>query len=125
LADWYVRSNHYNGVIPLLSLPLGPLLALLLLKWRDKNAVFLFLMACIPQRTIMDTVALFLIPQTARQLALVCLLSWVPAIMFLLDPADGHPGAAMPYLLAFIYLPLMMTVLNPMQLTKSASMSET
>ena len=112
LLDWYERSSHYNGVIPLLTLPLGPLLLLLLLKWRDKNALFLFLMACIPQRTIMDTFALYLLPQTTRSLVLLCLLSWIPATMFILNPVDAHPEIAMPYLLLFIYLPLLVIILT-------------
>jgi hypothetical protein len=112
LFDWYGRSNQYNGVSPLLILPLGPLLFFTLLKWRDKNALFLFLMACVPQRTIMDTVALFLVPQTTRRLALLCILSWVPATMFILNPVDAHPEIAMPYLQLFIYLPLLVMIMH-------------
>lgn len=119
LFDWYERSNNYNGVIPLLIFPLGPIFLLLLRKWQNKKALFLFLMACTPQRTLMDSVALFLIPQTTRSLAILCLLSWIPSTMFILNPTDGFPQESMPYVLLFIYLPLLLMVLETSSSEKS------
>ena len=107
LLAWYGRSSHYDGAIPLLTLPFGPLLLLLLLKWKDRDALFLFLMACVPQRTLMDVVPLFLLPKTTRSLAVVCLLSWVPAPVFILNPAAIFPKGVMPLTVGFIYLPML------------------
>jgi hypothetical protein len=107
LLFWYGRSHYYDGAIPLLTLPLGPLLLLLLLKWRNRDALYLLLMGCMPQRTLMDVVSLFLLPKTTLSLIIACLLSWIPATLFILNPAAIIPKDVMPLTLIFIYLPIL------------------
>jgi hypothetical protein len=110
---WYGRSHYYDGVIPLLTLPLGPLLLILLLRWRNRDALYLLLLGCMPQRTLMDVLSLFLLPKTTLNLAITCLLSWIPATIFILSPAAIVPKDLLPLTLIFIYLPMLVLQFLP------------
>jgi hypothetical protein len=72
---WVHQLGNYQHFIPLLVLP-GPLLALALLRYRERDAWLLFLMACMPQRWFFDTLVLWLIPKTRREILVTALLSW-------------------------------------------------
>jgi hypothetical protein len=72
---WIAHFGEYQRFIPLLVLP-GPLLLLALLRYRDKDAIFLLLAAAMPQRWFYDTLILWLIPQTRRQILWTVLISW-------------------------------------------------
>lgn len=72
---WLSQLGKYQHFFPLLVLP-GPILALALLRYRERDAWLLFLMACMPQRWFFDTLALWLIPKTRRELLGTAALSW-------------------------------------------------
>jgi hypothetical protein len=110
---WWQRSNHYDGVIPLLVFPLGTLVALVLLNWRERAAWVLFLFACMPQRIIYDLVPLFLLPRTVLQMGILCALSWIPAIAVFIGDG-GFPEIQVTYTLAFVYFPLLIMILVPL-----------
>jgi hypothetical protein len=112
--SWWGRSSLYDGVIPLLALPLGPLMALALLRWRERDAWFLFLYACVPQRFIYDLTPLFLLPGTLRRMLLLCILSWFPTIAWM-TRLSLWPETDVHLALIFTYLPLLGMVLlrNP------------
>ena len=76
---WIHQVGGYQHFIPFLILP-GPLLALALWRFRDRDAWLLFLMACMPQRWFFDTLALWLIPKARRQILITAALSWGPGI---------------------------------------------
>lgn len=108
LRGWFLSVRSYDGVIPLLVLPLGPLLLLGLLKRKDKDVLFLFLMACVPQRSLYDLTPLFLLPKSFRQMLIACYLSWVAVVPLLLSKSVwATPTNQVLLSLVFIYFPLL------------------
>lgn len=76
---WIAHFYKYERFIPLLVLP-GPLLALALLRYRERDARLLFLMAVVPQRWLYDPLVLWLIPKSRRELVYTVGLSWLAGI---------------------------------------------
>jgi len=72
---WLGQLGNYQHFFPLSILP-GPLLFLAWLRWRDRDAIFLFLSACMPQRWFFDCFVLWLIPKSRREILVVTLCSW-------------------------------------------------
>lgn len=92
---------------PILMLPLGPALALALLRWRSPRARLLLLLALVPQRTFYDCFLLWLIPETRRETLVLVVLSWVCYYAWYLAPGIG--GAQ--WVLWLLYLPSLAMVL--------------
>lgn len=76
---WLHQLGGYARFIPLFVLP-GPLLALALLRFRDREAWLLFTAACMPQRWFYDPFFLWLIPKTRKQIIYTAAISWIPGI---------------------------------------------
>jgi hypothetical protein len=76
---WIRHLGNYQHFIPLLVLP-GPSLVLALWRYRERDAWLLFLMACMPQRWFFDTLVLWLIPKTRREILCTASLSWAAGI---------------------------------------------
>jgi hypothetical protein len=72
---WMGHFHNYARFIPLLVLP-GPLLLLALWRYRDRDAIFLLLMALMPQRWFYDMLVLWLIPKSRREIVYTAFLSW-------------------------------------------------
>ena len=65
---WLGQISAYQGMIPpFLILPLGPLTLLALLRYRDRKAWLLLLMAAMPQRALYDQLALLLVAGNRRE----------------------------------------------------------
>jgi hypothetical protein len=76
---WLANGGGYPHFFPLLVLP-GPMLALSLLRYRDRDAWFLLCAACVPQRWFYDQFLLWLIPKTRREIVYTAGLSWAAGI---------------------------------------------
>jgi hypothetical protein len=74
--DWIPQLYGYQHFVPLLVVP-GPLLALALWRWRDRDALLLFLACVLPQRWFYDSFLLWLIPRTRRSILATAACSWV------------------------------------------------
>lgn len=72
---WMAQTSHYEHFVPLAILP-GPLLLLALWRYRDRDAIFLLLAACMPQRWFFDSFILWLIPKSRREIVWTVFLSW-------------------------------------------------
>ena len=72
---WWRQTGNYQHFFPLLVLP-GPLLALALLRYRDRDSQLLFLSALMPQRWFFDSFTLWLIPQSRREIVWTVFFSW-------------------------------------------------
>jgi len=72
---WLRQAGNYQHFIPILVLP-GALLVLALLRYRDRDACFLLLSACMPQRWFFDSFTLWLIPQSRREIIWTVFFSW-------------------------------------------------
>lgn len=102
---WLGMLGNFQQLIPITTLPFGPLLIATLLAWRNERARALILMACLPIRSIYDLCALWLLPQTFRQMLVLTLCGWLP--MFTITGAGPGHSSVVP----LVYLPAMLIVL--------------
>jgi len=111
---WLGKIGTYKGAPPLFSLPLGPILLLALLKYRDRRACLLILMALMPQRVIYDQLALLLIASSALELSLLVLCSWL-ALPVLLSSGDWvhMPINWQFWIVLTLYIPALIVLLLP------------
>ncbi len=113
LPNWPLRWLLHQGapeqyIPPLFRLPLGPLLLVALLCWREERARFLLLFSAMPQRLFYDVFVLWLLPQSCRQLLSLVGLSWLLQIAFFF-----YPQLAEHWVLLLVYLPTLGFVLWP------------
>ena len=106
---WFGQMGHYEHFIPLLALP-GPLLVLALVGYRDKDAWLLFLAALMPQRWFFDTLTLWIIPKSRRELIWTASFSWGAGIWrwYHVPKSFAEVGT---WTVVFIYLPMLGLVL--------------
>ncbi len=120
LADWlYVMrtnlENHYRS--PVAGGPgiliFGPVLLLILLRWRRPEARLIAVLACVPQvPTFYDQLLVLVLVARSRIESLsLAILSMVAASYLLLLPAPTHDQTAAGVLLT-VYLPSMAIVLG-------------
>lgn len=107
---WMANAAHYERFIPLLVFP-GFLLILALLRYRDHDALFLVLMAIMPQRWFYDTFSLWLIPRTRRAIVWTVFFSWVPGIWRWYHRPHTYMEVGR-WTVCFIYLPMLAVVLG-------------
>jgi hypothetical protein len=108
---WLAQIRHYDHFIPLLVLP-GPLLAAALLRYRDRDALFLTMMALMPQRWFYDTLVLWLIPKSRKQILVTVGLSWGAGIWRWYHVVHSWTEVGR-WTVIFIYLPMLGVVLKP------------
>ncbi len=106
---WLGQLKNYEFFIPLLVLP-GPLLALALWRYRDKDAWFLALSAIMPQRWFFDPFILWLIPKSRREILFTAALSWGAGIWrwYHIPHSFAEVGR---FTVLFIYLPMLAVIL--------------
>ena len=109
---WWLSSlGPYNGFIPMLTWA-GPLLALALLRWHEKQSWFFLTLCLCPQhRFFYDQLLLWVLPQTRIRILVLTLCSWLG--YFLISLSHQNLWPAEPYLLLFLYLPTLWMVLFP------------
>lgn len=106
---WLAQVGTYTGFVPLLT-PLGPFLALALLRVREPRARLLLLMALVPQQTYFyDQLLLWAVPQTPRQLLLLNISAWAGLVVA--QALLGSLYGAAPFVLLGVYLPALLLVL--------------
>src|SRR5207237_4022410 len=76
---WVGQLGYYEHFIPLLVLP-GPLLALALWRYRDRDAIFLLLAAIMPEGWFFDAFILWLLPKSRCEILAPAFLSYVSCI---------------------------------------------
>jgi hypothetical protein len=106
---WFHQFGNYEHFIPLLVLP-GPLLALALWRYRDPDAIFLVITALMPQRWFFDTLILWLIPKTRREILFTVFLSLGAGIWrwYRIPQSFAEVGR---WTVVFIYLPMLGVIL--------------
>ena len=109
-ALWTAQTSRYEHFIPLLVLP-GPLLLLALWRYRDRDAIFLILTACMPQRWFFDSFILWLIPKSRREIVWTVFLSWGAGLWrwYHVPHSFAEVGR---WTVFFIYLPMLVVVLG-------------
>ncbi|HTW56688.1 MAG TPA: hypothetical protein VMD99_01015 [Terriglobales bacterium] len=106
---WLRQSVNYQHFIPLLLLP-GPLLLLALLRFRQRDALFLLLAAAMPQRWFFDTFILWLIPQSRREIVWTVFFSWGAGIWRWYHMPHSYTQVGR-WTVLFIYLPMLAVIL--------------
>jgi hypothetical protein len=79
LMEWIPQARGYRYFVPFLVIP-GPLLALALWRWRDRDARLLLVACILPQRWFYDSFVLWLIPKTRRAIMATVACSWIAGI---------------------------------------------
>lgn len=77
---WLSQLGQFQRFFPVTMIPVGPLLLLALLRWRDKDAQLLLLASLLPQRHFYDSFVLWLIPKNWKEslpTALVSFGAWI------------------------------------------------
>ena len=106
---WLGQLGYYQHFIPLLVLP-GPLLLLALWRYRDRDSLFLVLTALMPQRWFFDSLILWLIPKSRREMVWTVFFSWGAGIWrwYHMPHSFAEVGR---WTVIFIYLPMLAVVL--------------
>lgn len=114
-SEWIKTLHNYIGYPPLFILPLGPLLLLALIRFRDKRAWLLVLLAAMPQRMVYDQLGVFLVAEDKKQLIFLILCSWIsfPALLYF-HGWDNMPWGWKNWILLESYLPALLIVLLPL-----------
>ena len=102
---WIRQLQNYQHFVPLLVLP-GPMLALALIRYRQREAWVLFLSALMPQRWFFDSFILWLIPKSRRELLWTAFFSWGAGIWrwYHIPNSFSQVGR---WAVVFIYLPML------------------
>jgi hypothetical protein len=107
---WISNISHYDRFIPLLVFP-GPLLALALLRYRDRDAHLFLLMAIMPQRWFYDAFILWLIPKTRRQIIWTVFFSWFVGIWRWYHMPHSFTQVGR-WTVLFLYFPVLWTIIS-------------
>lgn len=113
---WLGQISTYQGIIPpLLVLPLGPLMLLALLRYRDRKAWLLLSMSAMPQRVLYDQMALLLVASDLREILILILCSWISLpVLIIFGGWINLPDGWQLLLLLTLYLPALGILLAPM-----------
>jgi hypothetical protein len=105
---WMAQLKNYEHFVPLLIFP-GPLLLLALFRYRDRDAIFLLLTACMPQRWFFDGFILWLIPKSRREILATVFFSWGAGIWrwYYVPHSFNEVGR---WAVIFLYLPMLAVV---------------
>jgi hypothetical protein len=111
---WLGQISGYQGILPpLFVLPLGPALLLVLLRWGDRRAWLVALMALMPQRVVYDQLPLMLVASTWRELVFLVAASWLtlPALLYF-GGWKSLAGGWQVWIIATLYIPALVVVLR-------------
>jgi hypothetical protein len=106
---WLGQAGNYQHFFAILVLP-GPLIALALLRWRDRDAWLLFLTSLMPQRWFFDAFTLWLIPKTRREILVTVSFSWLSGIWRYYHAPTSYTQVGR-WIVLSIYLPMLAIVL--------------
>jgi hypothetical protein len=106
---WLRQTGNYQHFIPLLVLP-GTLLLLALIRFRDRDAIFLLLSSLMPQRWFFDSLILWLIPRSRREILWTVFFSWGAGIWrwYHIPQSFTEVGR---WTVIFFYLPMLAVIL--------------
>jgi hypothetical protein len=106
---WLSEIGKYQHFFAILILP-GPLLLLALFRYRDRDAILLLLNSCMPQRWFFDTFALWLIPQSRREILITVFFSWCAGVWRWYHPPQSITEVGR-WIVIFTYLPMLAILL--------------
>jgi hypothetical protein len=107
--EWISQLGGYQHFFPILVFP-GILLALALLRYRDRDGLLLLLFCIVPQRWFYDAFPLWLIPKTRRSILATVVCSWGVGMWRLYHMPRSFHEVGFWSVLGF-YLPMLAVVL--------------
>ena len=117
--EWLRAVRDSPHIIAPIQRPFGWVLLLAALRWRRPESRMLLALAIIPQNLLLhETVALALVPASAREMAVYVAGTWVALLYTMWLPMPVAPDieplirALWPVLLAGVYLPALFLVLR-------------
>ncbi len=113
--DWLgnLHMQNYFGFPPLFVLPLGPLILLALIRYHDKRAWLLVLLAAMPQRMVYDQLGVLLVAGNRKEQIFLILCSWISLpLLFYYHGWKNMPWSWQTYILIESYLPALLVVLS-------------
>jgi hypothetical protein len=129
--EWLQVIRDSPHIASPLARPYGWLLLLAALRWRDPRARLLLALALIPQNLLPhETVALALIPQDGRQMAIYAGGTWLAVFQVLAFPPLTRASdlvttinATWPVMLLAVYLPMLWLVLRSQDVKRASRLS--
>ena len=109
VGGWLRQIGQYSHFYPLLVFP-GPLLALALLRFRERDARLLFIASIMPQRWFYDGFLLWFIPKSRREIVWTSFLSWAAGIWRWYHRPTSFTQVGRVAVLCF-YLPMLAVIL--------------
>lgn len=111
--SWLQKTGGYAGLPLLLSLPLGPILLLALLRYRDRRAWLLITLALMPQRVLYDQLPLFLIATNGLEIVFLLFCSWLTLPVLFRSGGWGQvPINWQFWIVLTLYLPALLVLLR-------------
>jgi hypothetical protein len=107
---WIGQMGYYQHFYALLVLP-GPLIALALMRWRDRDAWLLFSTSLMPQRWFFDAFILWLIPKSRREILATVLFSWCAGFWRSYHPPVNSIQVGR-WIVLSIYMPMLAIILS-------------
>jgi hypothetical protein len=102
---WLGQLGGYRHFYPLLVLP-GPLLLLALFRYRDPDTALFLLTALLPQRWFYDTLTLWLIPKTRKEILWTAFFGW-GAGLWRWYHVPNNVAEVGRWTVVFLYLPML------------------
>lgn len=115
---WFHQLGYYQHFIPLLIFP-GQLLILALWRYRTRDSWLLFITAAMPQRWFFDSLILWLIPKSRREILFASVLSWGAGVWRWFHVPSSFREVGL-WAVCWIYLPILAVLLARMGPSKSA-----
>jgi hypothetical protein len=106
---WLGQTGYYQHFFAILIIP-GPLVLLALLRYRDRDAWLLILTSIMPQRWFFDSLTLWLIPKSKRQILITVALSWCAGTWRAYHPPTSFDQVGR-WIVLSTYLPMLAIVL--------------
>jgi hypothetical protein len=113
--EWLENLEHVQRHPPAILTPGGWLLALALLRWRQREARLLFALACVPQLLFFaDQLPLFLVARNRREALLFTLCGIVVGVIWVSRHFMRYAAVQLtrPYVMLACYLPALWIVLR-------------
>jgi hypothetical protein len=112
--DWIKTTHNYIGYPPILTLPLGPLILLALIRYKEKRSWLLVFLAAMPQRMVYDQLGVLFVAENRKQLLFLVICSWIslPVLLYYNGWANV-PWGWQTWIIIASYLPALLVVLFP------------
>jgi hypothetical protein len=106
---WLSQIGKYQHFVAILIFP-GPIILLALLRYRDRDAILLLITSCMPQRWFFDTLILWLIPKSRREIIITVFFSWCSGIWRWYHPTHSITEVGR-WIVLFTYCPMLAILL--------------